>query len=368
MKSCLIATLSIMAITVCASVNKPSVNVENWGSAESKPVYLFTLTNSNGVMAKITNYGGIIVEFHTPDRSGNMGNIVLGLESLDDYLAGHPAFGCIVGRYINRIGGAKFTLDGTEYVLTANFLRKHNIHGGRKNFSSKVWDATTSSDNQSATLSLAYLSADMEEGFPGNLTVRVDYVLNNDNELQIHYTATTDKPTVLSLSNHSYFNLTACKENVLNHQVRIYADAYTPTDQELIPTGEIIAVEGTPYDLRQWTVINDRLTDLPKGYDNNFCIKGTPGNPVLAAEMYEPKSGRLLQTYTTEPGLGFYTAYGLNTRDRKTPQGVAYTSSMGACFEAQHYPDSPNKPNFPSTTLRPGQTYKQLTVYKAGLK
>jgi aldose 1-epimerase len=296
-----------------------------------------------------------------------MENIVLGLETLDDYRAGHPAFGCIVGRYINRIGGAKFTLDGTEYVLATNSLGKHNIHGGRRNFSSKVWDATTSSNEQSATLSLSYISADMEEGYPGNLIVKVDYVLNNDNELQIHYTATTDKPTVLNLSNHSYFNLTNCKENVLAHQVIIYADAYTPVDNELIPTGEIVQVEGTPYDLRQWTVINDRLIDLPKGYDNNFCIKGTPGHLVLAAEMYEPKSGRLLQTYTTEPGLGFYTAYGLNGRN-KSPQGVAYTSYMGACFEAQHYPDSPNKPNFPSTMLRPGETYTQLTIYKVGVR
>jgi aldose 1-epimerase len=367
MKINFILLLSILAMVAFASTNNPVISAANWGSVDSKPVYLFTLANSNGVTAKITNYGGIVVEFNTPDRNGSMENIVLGLGTLDDYLAGHPAFGCIVGRYINRIGGAKFTLDGTEYVLATNWLGKHNIHGGRRNFSSKVWDATTSANEQSATLSLSYISADMEEGYPGNLAVKVDYVLNNDNELQIRYTATTDEPTVLNLSNHSYFNLTNCKENVLGHQVIIYADAYTPVDNELIPTGEIAQVEGTPYDLRQWTVINDRLTDLPKGYDNNFCIKGTPGNTVLAAEMYEPKSGRLLQTYTTEPGLGFYTAYGLNGRN-KSPQGVAYTSSMGACFEAQHYPDSPNKPHFPSTALRPGETYTQLTIYKVGVR
>ncbi|MDR0750283.1 MAG: galactose mutarotase [Tannerellaceae bacterium] len=367
MKINFIILLNILALVACASTNNPVISAANWGSVDSKPVYLFTLINSNGVTAKITNYGGIVVEFNAPDRNGYMENIVLGLGTLDDYLAGHPAFGCIVGRYINRIGGAKFTLDNTEYVLATNSLGKHSIHGGRRNFSSKVWDATTSSNEQSATLSLSYISADMEEGYPGNLTVKVDYVLNNDNELQIHYAAATDKPTVLNLSNHSYFNLTNCKENVLGHQVIIYADAYTPVDDELIPTGEIVRVEGTPYDLRQWTVISDRLTDLPKGYDNNFCIKGIPGHPVLAAEMYEPKSGRLLQTYTTEPGIGFYTAYGLNCRN-KSPQVVAYTSSMGACFEAQHYPDSPNKPNFPSTTLRPGETYMQLTIYKVGVR
>ena len=367
MKINFIISLSIIAMIACASTNKPVIITEDWGSVDSKPVYLYTLTNANGVTAKITNYGGIVTELYTPDRNGNMENIVLGMATLNDYLAGHPAFGCIVGRYINRIGGAKFTLDGTEYVLAANSLRKHNIHGGRKNFSSVVWDATASSDEQSATLSLTYLSADMEEGFPGNLAVKVDYVLNNNDELQIHYTATTDKPTVVNLSNHSYFNLASCKENVLDHQVKIYADAYTPVDDELIPTGEIIPVEGTPYDLRQWTVIRDRLTDLPNGYDNNFCIKGTPGHIVLAAEMYEPKSGRWLQTYTTEPGLGFYTANGLNGRN-KSPQGVAYTSSMGACFEAQHYPDSPNNPHFPSTVLRPGETYRQQTIYKVGVR
>lgn len=366
MKFNLIIALSILITTVSASDKKPVISSENWGLVDSKPVSLFTLTNSNGVTAKITNYGGIVVEFYTPDNKGNMDNIVLGLGSLDDYLAGHPAFGCIVGRVINRIVGAKFTLDGTEYVLAKNFLRKHNIHGGIHNFSSKVWDATTSSSRESVTLSLAYLSPDMEEGFPGNLMVKVDYVLNNDNELQIHYTATTDKPTVVNLSNHSYFNLTGCKENVLDHKVRIYADAYTPADDELIPTGEIVTVEGTPYDLREWTRISDRLADLPKGYDNNFCVKGTPGKPVLVAEMFEPKSGRLLQTYTTQPGLCFYTAYGMKM-NRNTPQGVPYTSSMGACFETQHYPDSPNHPNFPSTVLRPGEIYKQLTIYKVGV-
>ncbi len=367
MKFKLISALSAIITIACTPGNKPSVSSEDWGSADAKPVHLFTLTNSNGVTAKITDYGGIIVEFYAPDKNGKLDNIVLGLTSLDDYLAGHPAFGCIVGRTINRIGGAKFTLDGTEYTLAKNSLGKHNIHGGVNNFASKVWNATTASDSKSATLSLTYLSADMEEGFPGNLTVKVDYVLNNDNELRISYTATTDKPTVVNLSNHSYFNLTGCKENVLGHEVRIYADAYTPTDDELIPTGEIVPVEGTPYDLREWTRISDRLAELPKGYDNNFCVGGMPGDPVLVAEMYEPKSGRLLQTYTTQPGLCFYTAHGMKM-NRSTPHGVPYTSSMGACFETQHYPDSPNHPNFPSTVLRPGEVYEQLTIYKVGVK
>ena len=353
-------------MTTCISTNPPVITGENWGTADSKPVYLYTLTNSNGVTAKITNYGGIIVAYYTPDRNGKMENIALGLSSLEDYLAGHPSLGCIIGRYANRIGDAKFSLDGTEYTLAANNGKNH-IHGGLKPFSKKVWDATTSSDQHSATLSLRCTSADMEEGYPGNMIVNVDYVLTNDNELQIHYTATTDKPTVVNLTNHSYFNLSGCKENVLAHQVIIYADAYTPVDDGNIPTGEIAPVERTPFDLRQWTLISDRLTELPRGFDNNFCVKGTPGNVALVAELYEPVSGRLLQTYTTEPGVQFYTACNLDGK-KKSPHGVAYSAFMGACFETQHYPDSPNKPHFPTTTLRSGETYTQLTIYKVGVK
>ena len=367
MKNLLIIFSSIIVLTSCTSTNKPSITAENWGMVESKPVFLYTLTNSNDVTTKITNYGGIIVEFLAPDRNGKKENIVLGLGSLEDYVAGHPSLGCIVGRFANRIGDAKFTLDGTEYTLAANSGKNH-IHGGVKmRFSQKVWDATTSSDEQSATLSLVCTAADMEEGYPGNITVKVDYVLNNDNELQIRYTANSDKPTVVNLTNHSYFNLTGCKEDVRAHQVRIYADAYTPVDDGNIPTGEIRPVDNTPFDLRQWTIIGDRLSDLPKGYDHNFCVKGKPGDAVLAAELYDPNSGRLLQTFTTEPGVQFYTACNLDGK-KKSPQGVAYTSFMGACFEAQHYPDSPNKPNFPTTTLRPGETYTQVTIYKVGIK
>lgn len=353
-------------MTACTTTSKPTITGEEWGTVDSKPAYLYTLTNSNGVTAKITNYGGIIVAYNAPDRNGNLENIVLGLGSLDDYVAGHPSLGCLIGRYANRIGGAKFTLDGTEYVLAANSGRNH-IHGGIKRLSHKLWDASTASDEQSATLSLTCTAADMEEGYPGNMTVKVDYVLNNDNELQIRYSAATDKPTVVNLTNHSYFNLTGCKEDVRGHQVRIYADAYTPVDDENIPTGEIKPVEGTTYDLRRWITIGDRLAELPKGYDHNYCVKGTPGNAVLAAELYEPKSGRLLQTRTTEPGVQFYTACNLDG-SKKGPQGAAYSPFTGACFEAQHYPDSPNKPHFPTTALSPGETYTQVTIYKVGIK
>ena len=352
--------LAVLLLTACTT-NEPAITSENWGTVDSKPVYLYTLTNANGLTAKITNYGCIIVAFNTPDRNGKLGNIVLGLGSLNEYLAGHPYFGSIVGRYADLIENAKFTLDGTEYHLSGDG------HGGAKGFDKKVWDATTSCDNQSATLSLTCLSADKDQGYPGNLSVKVDYVLNNDNELQIHYTATTDKPTVLNLTNHSYFNLTDCEEDVRNHRVIIYADMYTPySDERNIPTGEFAPVEGTPFDLLRWTTLGDRFTELPQGFDHCFCIKGAPGNPVLAAELSDPKSGRLLQTYSTQPGLQLYTACYLDG-SIKGAQGASLTQFMGACFEAQHFANSPNTPTFPTTVLRPGETFRHTTIYKAGL-
>ena len=353
-----------MVITACSKKNSPTVSQQDWGIVDDKPVYLYTLTNSNGVTVKITNYGGIITEFYTPNREGKLENIVLGLNSLEAYLKGHPAFGCIVGRYINRIGGAKFTLDGVEYELAKNSNGKHNIHGGRKNFYNQVWDGTTLTDDESATLSLSYLSIDMEEGFPGNLQVKVDYILTNDDELRIEYTATTDKPTVVNLSNHSYFNLSGAKESVLDHEVRIYADEYIPTDEDLIPTGEIESVAGTPLDVRNWTRIGDRMEQLPNGFDNSFCVEGKSGKePVLIAELRDNKSGRILKTFTTQPGVCFYTAKGLNTK-RNTTHGTPYGNSWGVCLETQHHPDSPNHDNFPSTELRPGETYHEVTIYK----
>lgn len=358
--------LSCLALTVlsCSRSIHPTVSQQDWGTVDGTPVFLYTLTNSNGVVVKITNYGGIITEFHAPDRNGKMENIVLGLNSLEAYLKGHPAFGCIVGRYINRIGGAKFTLDGVEYQLAKNSNGRHNIHGGRKNFYTKVWEGATSSDSESATLSLTYLSPDMEEGFPGNLKVKVDYILTNDNELRMEYTATTDKPTVVNLSNHSYFNLSGAQESVLDHEIRIYADEFIPTDKDLIPTGEILSVEGTPLDVRNWTQIGERMELLPNGFDNSYCVNGKSGEePVLIAELRHPESGRTLKTYTTQPGVCFYTAKGLNTK-RNTVHGIPYGSSWGACLETQHHPDSPNHDNFPSTVLRPGETYREVTVYQ----
>lgn len=355
---------TILSLAACTDATFPSADREDWGSVEGVPVYLYTLTNANGLTVKITNYGGIITELYTPDREGRMENIVLGLDSLSAYVQGHPAFGSLVGRYINRIGDAKFTIDGVEYRLAKNSNGRHNIHGGPKNFYVKVWEGTTSVTEESAILSLTYLSEDMEEGFPGNLQVKVNYILTNNDELRMEYTATTDKPTVVNLSNHSYFNLTGAKENVLNHEVRIYADEYISTDRDQIPTGEILPVDGTLLDLRQWTRIGERMDSLPGGFDHSLCVKGKNGEePVLVAEVREPKSGRMLKTYTTQPGLCFYTGRWLGTK-RNTTHGLTYEPFWGLCLETQHHPDSPNHPNFPSTVLRPGETYREVTVYQ----
>ena len=358
----------VMALAQPAWGAAPAVTQQEWGTADGETVYLYTLTNSRGMVAKITNYGGIVVELTAPDRNGRMDNIVLGLNSLDAYLKGHPAFGCIVGRYINRIGNARFTLDGKEYVLAKNSNGRHSIHGGRRNFYTHVWNASTAADHSSATLTLTRRSPDMEEGFPGNLDVRVDYTLTDDNELRIEYTATTDRPTVVNLSNHSYSNLSGAKESVLGHYVRIFAKDYVVTDGDLIPTGEIAKVKGTPLDLRRWTRIGDRMDRLPNGFDNSYCVAGRSGRkPVLVAELYDPVSGRELKTFTTQPGLCFYTAKTLNTR-ANTRHGHPYSASWGACFETQHHPDSPNHPNFPTTVLRPGDTYHEVTVYRVGCR
>lgn len=363
-----IATLCLVALlAACSAKQPPAVSQQDWGTADGAPVYLYTLTNSNGMVAKITNYGAIVTELYAPDREGRMDNVVLGLDSLASYQKGHPCFGATVGRYINRIGGARFTLDGVEYQLAKNSNGRHNIHGGRRNFYTQVWEGTTSTTRDAASVSLSYLSKDMEEGFPGNLQVTADYALTNDNELRITYTATTDKPTVVNLSNHSYFNLSGAQESVLDHEVRIFADEYIPTDRDQIPTGDILGVEGTPLDLRQWTRIGDRMDSLPGGFDHSFCVKGKRNAaPVLVAELRHAKSGRLLQTYTTQPGLCFFTARGLSTRNH-TAHGTPYGKSWGACLETQHHPDSPNHSNFPTTVLRPGDTYREVTVYKFGV-
>jgi aldose 1-epimerase len=334
-----------------------------WGESEGKTIRLFTLTNKNGMEVRITNLGATVTYIAVPDKNGKIENIALGFDSLDNYLGNHPYFGSLVGRYANRIARGRFVLNGKEYTLAVNNGVNH-LHGGIKGFSKQVFEVTGSSAvSDSAAMSMSYLSKDMEEGYPGNLTVHVTYVLTNNNELKIRYEAETDKSTVLNLTNHSYFNLSGCRENVLNHELVLFADSITPTDSTLIPTGKKAPVAGTPYDFTTPHKIGERIGKVPGGYDINYILRKNKGELSLAAEVYEPESGRLIQAYTTEPGIQFYSGNFLDG-SMVGYNGTRYNKHYGLCLEAQHYPDSPNQPNFPAVVLDPGEKYTQLTVYK----
>ncbi|MFC1556445.1 aldose epimerase family protein [candidate division KSB1 bacterium] len=325
-------------------------------------VDLFTLTNTNGLQAAITSYGGIVVSLSVPDRNGDLDDIVLGYETLDEYIANSPYFGALIGRYGNRIAQGRFILDGTEYRLATNDGDNH-LHGGMKGFDKVVWDAEQEEHEEAVGVKLTYLSKDGEEGYPGNLSCAVTYLLTNDNELKILYEATTDKATPVNLTHHSYFNL-AGRENrdILDHELMLNADRFTPVDAGLIPTGELRPVTNTPMDFTAPKRIGRDIADVPGGYDHNFVLNTDSGNSALAARVYEPVSGRVMEIYTDEPGLQFYSGNFLDgTITGK--YGIIYAKHYGFCLEAQHYPDSPNKPDFPSTILRAGETYRQETVH-----
>lgn len=325
----------------------------------------YTLTNSKGLTVKIITLGGIVTEVLAPDRDGKKANVVLGFDNLDDYAKGHPFFGCLVGRVANRIAGAKFTLDGKEYRLAAN-NGPNSLHGGLQGFDKKVWRATPLPADGPSGIKLTYRSPDGEEGFPGNLDVTVTYTLTDNNELKIDYRATTDKATPVNLSNHSYFNLTGGKEDILGHELELAADEYTPVDKNLIPTGKIVAVAGTPMDFTRPQAIGTRLKEVggtPVGYDHNYVLRGRGKGLRHAARVVEPKSGRVLEMATTEPGVQLYTGNFLDGK-RKGPGGVIYGQYMGFCLEAQHFPDALHQPTFPSIVLTPGKTYEQTTVYR----
>jgi aldose 1-epimerase len=337
-----------------------------WGTTrDGTPVKLFTLTNQNRMVARITSYGAILTELQVPDHEGQLTNVVLGFDNLERYLQGHPAFGATVGRVANRIAQAQFTLDGQEYRLAANH-GAHHIHGGVKGFDKVVWDSkVVPSKPNAASVQFTYLSPDGEEGYPGNLSVVVMYTLTDENELRIDYHATTDKPTVVNLTNHSYFNL-AGSGDVLNHELFIDADRYTPADGDLIPTGEIAPVKGTPLDFTQPTRIGARIDQLkpqPNGYDHNYVLNSGGSSLALAARVYEPNSRRVLEVSTTEPGVQLYTGNWLDGRIEGIG-GVVYVRHGGFCLETQHYPDSIHHPGFPSTVLRPGQTFQSTTVFR----
>ena len=331
-------------------------------------VDIYTLKNRNGLQVEIINYGGAVVSIRTPDRRGRMADIALGYDDLRGYLSDTAYFGALIGRYANRIAGGKFSLNGVEYQLAKNNGPNH-LHGGVRGFNKVVWQARGGPRPDGVGLDLTYLSKDTEEGYPGNLTVDVGYVLSDTNELRIEYRATTDKDTVINLTHHSYFNLAgAGAGDVLRHEVKLNADRFTPVDETLIPTGELKAVKGTPFDFSRATTIGSRInqTDeqlvLGKGYDHNFVLNKTGQELSLAATVYEPTSGRVLEMWTTEPGMQLYTGNFLDKVRGKA--GKLYKHRGGFCLEAQHFPDSPNKPAFPSTVLKPGERYTQTTVYK----
>jgi aldose 1-epimerase len=316
----------------------------------------------------ITNYGGRVVKLIVPDRNGKMDDIVLGFDDLAGYLGNNPYFGALIGRYGNRIGGAKFTLDGKEYHLAAND-GPNSLHGGLKGFDKVVWTAHEVPGNHPA-LELTYLSKDGEEGYPGNLKVKVVYTLMGNNALQIDYSATTDKNTVLNLTNHSYFNLAGeGNGDILKTMLTLDASQFTPVDANLIPTGETRKVEGTPFDFRKATAIGERIDGddeqlkLGKGYDHNFVLERSGHGLQLAARAVDPDSGRVLQVLTTQPGIQFYTGNFLDGTIHGKG-GKVYGHRSAFCLETQHFPDSPNKPSFPSAELKPGQTYHETTVFK----
>ncbi len=326
----------------------------------------FTLRNSRGAMAKIISYGATLVELQVPDRNGKNADVVLGFDDLKGYTGEHPHFGGIIGRYANRIAKGKFRIEGREYSLAVN-NGPNTLHGGLVGFDHKVWKSEPVAESKDAGVKFTYVSPDGEEHFPGTLIVTVTYILTGDNALKINYTATTNKPTVLNLTNHSYFNL-AGAGNVLDHVLMLHAGKYTPTDSTLIPTGKLASVRGTPYDFLRPTKIGARIKEVAKvkeqgGYDNNFVVDGTSGTLRLAANVSDPASGRAMEVWTTEPGVQLYTG---NWLDGKLvgKHGVAYLKYGAVCLEAQHYPDSPNHVNFPTTTLRSGETYQQETIYK----
>ncbi len=345
---------------------KPTMMKETYGKLpDGTAVDLYTLANRSGMEVKITNYGGIIVSIKTPDRNGKMGDVVLGYDNLDGYVTKNPFFGCLVGRYGNRIGKARFSLSGVEYKLASNNGQNH-LHGGLKGFDKQVWQARALDD--ATGLELKYLSRDGEEGYPGNLSVTVTYTLGDDNSLKIDYLATTDKETVLNLTNHSYFNL-AGEGDILGHEMMIDADRFTPVDSELITTGELRAVAGTPFDFLKPTPIGARIDAgdeqivFGNGYDHNFVLNHKPGEMGLVARVYEPKTGRQMEVSTTEPGVQFYTGNFLDGSIRGKSGRIVERRS-GFCLETQHFPDSPNKPQFPSPVLKPGETYRTSTSFR----
>jgi aldose 1-epimerase len=345
---------------------KPMTGKTMYGMIGADSVFQYTLTNKSGMVVKILNYGGTVTDIITPDKNGKMGDVILGYESLDGYLqTGNPYFGCLVGRYGNRIANAKFTLDGKEYTLAVN-NGPNTLHGGLKGFDKVIWNVKLYTDS---SVLLSYLSKDGEEGYPGNLSVDVMYSLGSDNALKIDYAAVTDKATPLNLTNHCYFNLSAGTDStILDHELMLKADKYTPVNETLIPTGKIDDVKGTPMDFTTAKKIGEDLANVKGGYDHNWVLSRSGNDLELIGSVYHAGSGRYMEVYTTQPGIQFYTGNFLNGTLKNTRGGAKYVQHAALCLETQHFPDSPNQSNFPNTILKPGETYHQTTVYKFSVR
>ena len=368
----LLLTLGILASASLTSgqTHKAGVTQAPFGiTPDGKTVTGYTLTNAQGLRAEIIEYGAILVSLDVPDRDGALADIALGFDDLESYVNRNPLFGAVVGRYANRIANASFRLDGVEHRITANAGKNHIHGGGNKRFDKVVWKGVPYRTDTEVGVRLTHFSPDGEEGFPGNLNCTVTYSLTNENELKITYAATTDKPTVVNLTNHSYFNLAGeGNGDVLGHEIQINAPWYTPAGEGLIPTGEIHRVAGTPLDFTRPHTIGARIAELTEtqGYDHNYVLDSAYGSSVLAARVYEPTTGRVMEAYTTEPGMQLYTANGM--RNVKGKNGKVYNRYYGFCLETQHFPDSPNKPHFPSTVLRPDRQYESTTIFKFSTK
>ena len=364
----LMLALAMHATPADAAAPKRGVTCTTHGrTADGQTVHLFTLVNRNGLVAKVTTYGALLTEMHVPDRNGVFADVTLGFEKLDGYLRGHPFFGCTTGRYANRIAKGRFTLDGETYTLATNNDPNH-LHGGVKGFDKRVWLAKSVETAHNVGVVFSYVSRDGEEGYPGTVTTIVIYLLTEDDELRIDYEATTDRATVINLTNHAYWNLAGAGEgDILGHELTLHAVHFTPVDATSIPTGEIKAVAGGPMDFTKPKLISKDFAAMagkPSGYDHNYVLnKPRAGELTLAAVLRDPKSGRVLRISTTEPGIQLYTG---NYLDGTVigKGGKPYPQHAALCLETQHFPDSPNRPNFPSTVLRPGQTYTHTTVHK----
>jgi len=345
---------------------KPMTGKTLYGMIGTDSVFQYTLTNKNGMVVKILNYGGTVTDIITPDKNGKMGDVVLGYDSLAGYLqTGNPYFGCLVGRYGNRIANAKFTLDGKEYTLAAN-NGPNTLHGGLKGFDKVIWIVKLFNDS---SLLLSYSSKDGEEGYPGNLSVDVMYSLSDDNGLKIDYAAVTDKATPVNLTNHCYFNLSAGADStILDHELMLKADKYTPVNKTLIPIGKIDDVKGTPMDFTTSKKIGKDLAAVTGGYDHNWVVNKSSNDLELIASVYHAGSGRYMEVFTTQPGIQFYTGNFLDGSLENTRDGMKYVKHAALCLETQHFPDSPNQPSFPNTILKPGETFHETTVYKFSIK